>query len=109
MGSVESTKKKIEKQNIRSENENITGMGPSIASNKSGDVEADQRQITVIIVGAGMRGQIYAKYAVDFPSRMKVVGVAEPIRYRREMIKNLYEIDEDYVFNDWKDVSEAYI
>ena len=70
------------------------------------DVETDQRQIKVLILGAGQRGQIYATYASDFPYRMKVVGVAEPITYRREMIKNSYKIDEHYVFEDWKDVGE---
>lgn len=64
-----------------------------------------QQQITVLIVGAGMRGQIYASYAKDFPHRMKVIGVAEPIQHRREMMKKRYEIDDEHVFKDWKDVS----
>ena len=103
MGSAEST----EKENTPTEHEDITSMGPFIASKKFGDgVGTDQKQITVLIVGAGMRGQIYANYALDFPNRMKVIGVAEPIRYRREMMKKLYKIDEDYVFDDWKDVSD---
>ena len=71
-----------------------------------GDMETDQRKITVLIVGAGMRGQIYATYARDFPRRMQVVGVAEPIRHRRELMRTLYKIDENYVFDDWKDVIE---
>ena len=75
-------------------------------SRHGSDMEADQRKITVLIVGAGMRGQIYATYARDFPSRMQVVGVAEPIRHRRELMRTLYKIDEKYIFDDWKDVIE---
>ena len=67
--------------------------------------EPEHRQISVLIVGAGMRGQIYASYASDFPQRMKVVGVAEPIMHRRDMMQKLHKVDESHVFCDWKDVS----
>ena len=50
------------------------------------------RPVTVIIVGCGQRGQNYAAFALDFPSRMKVVGVAEPVAHRRNMMKTRYQI-----------------
>lgn len=70
-----------------------------------GNEEDEHRQISVLIVGAGMRGQTYATYSKDFPNRMKVVGVAEPVFQRRSMMQNVYKIEEENVFDDWKDVS----
>ena len=102
MGNVESIEEANQRQNIPTEH--VDDTDPALSCNL--DVTGvGQRKITVFIVGAGMRGQIYASYAKDFPNRMKVVGVAEPITFRREMMKSLYKIDENYVFNDWKDVS----
>ena len=31
-----------------------------------------KRQVTAVVVGCGNRGQNYANFAVDFPSRLKV-------------------------------------
>ena len=67
--------------------------------------EDEHRQISVLIVGAGMRGQTYTTYSKDFPNRMKVVGVAEPVFQRRSMMQNVYKIEKENVFDDWKDVS----
>ena len=36
-------------------------------------------QVTAVVVGCGNRGQNYAAFALDFPSRLKIVGVAEPV------------------------------
>ena len=43
---------------------------------------ADQ-PVTVVIVGAGHRSIGYARYALDHPEAMKIVGVADPIELRR--------------------------
>ena len=37
------------------------------------------RQVTAVVVGCGQRGQNYAAFALDFPSRLKIVGLAEPV------------------------------
>ena len=60
------------------------------------------RQVTAVVVGAGIRGQGYTNFALDFPSRLKIVGVAEPQKHRRERLKNLHEIPAKYVLDDWK-------
>ena len=41
------------------------------------------RQVTAVVVGCGERGQNYAAFALDFPSRLKIVGLAEPVSQRR--------------------------
>ena len=37
------------------------------------------RTVTAVVVGCGNRGQNYAAFALDFPSRLKILGVAEPV------------------------------
>ena len=46
------------------------------------------RLVTAVIVGAGLRGQNYANFALDFSCRPKIVGVAEPQDHRRKNYKN---------------------
>ena len=59
------------------------------------------RQVTAIVVGAGHRGQNYANFALDFPSRLKIVGVAEPQTHRREKLQKLHNIPDEHSLDDW--------
>jgi len=43
-----------------------------------------ERPVSCIILGAGSRGNVYASYAAKYPDEMRIVGVAEPIPFRRE-------------------------
>ncbi|CAH2319782.1 PREDICTED: uncharacterized protein LOC108697669 isoform X1 [Pelobates cultripes] len=63
--------------------------------------EEDVKCVNVLIVGAGSRGSCYTFYAMQFPKRMKVVGVADPRSCAREKIRDLHNIDEDKLFEDW--------
>ena len=40
----------------------------------------------VIIAGAGHRSLCYAGYAQTAPDKMQIVGVAEPIKERRDFV-----------------------
>ena len=51
------------------------------------------RPITCIVAGAGNRGNVYARYALQYPDEMKVVGVAEPVEVRRARFVKQYDID----------------
>ena len=42
------------------------------------------RPVTCVVLGAGARGNVYAGYSEHFPDEVKIVGVAEPIPFRRE-------------------------
>ncbi|MEG0952181.1 MAG: Gfo/Idh/MocA family oxidoreductase, partial [Niameybacter sp.] len=65
------------------------------------------RQVTAIIVGGGLRGGFaYAPYAVSHPHEFKIVGVAEPIKERREFLKEKYQIDEAHCFESWEQILE---
>ena len=60
------------------------------------------KQVTTVVVGCGNRGQNYAAFAQDFPSRLKVVGVAEPVVHRRRRMQTAYSIEEDKCVEDWR-------
>lgn len=64
------------------------------------------KQFSVILIGAGARGNTYTKQMSSMPEKFKIVGVAEPIDARREHIKELYDIKEENCFTDWKDILE---
>ena len=34
--------------------------------------------VTAILIGAGARGQIYARYAQEHPEELRIIAVAEP-------------------------------
>ena len=62
-------------------------------------------KVTVLVVGAGARGEIYSRYALEHPDRMQVVGVAEPRDdYRQQFIKQ-HNIVPEKVFTDWKEAA----
>ena len=58
--------------------------------------------LKVILIGAGCRGAIYTNFMMD--NRFEVVAVAEPIKERREYIKNHHGISDDMCFNTWEEL-----
>ncbi|XP_075461159.1 uncharacterized protein LOC142497361 isoform X2 [Ascaphus truei] len=67
--------------------------------------EGEVKCVNILIVGAGSRGKCYSYYAVNFPKRMKVVGVADPRSCIRDDLKKIHNIDEDNVFEDWTEAA----
>jgi predicted dehydrogenase len=69
------------------------------------DVDAKlDKPVTVIIIGAGSRGKIYASYAEKFPGSMKVVGVADINEFRRDFMADKYAIPQENRMGDWSEV-----
>ncbi len=62
------------------------------------------RPVTAIVAGAGARGNTYAPYSEKYPSELKIVGVAEPIPFRRDRFAKRYDIGPGHVFNTWEDI-----
>lgn len=58
--------------------------------------------VTLLVVGAGGRGQGYAKFAKSCPDRARVVGVAEPRDFFRQKLAQEHEIAAENVFDDWR-------
>lgn len=72
--------------------------------------EPDQLQlnktVTAIVCGAGNRGNVYGNYALNYPTELNIVGVAEPIPLRQERFSKKHNIDDDKRFVTWEHVFE---
>ena len=64
------------------------------------------KKLTAVVLGYGMRGQTYAKYAVQEPDKLEIVAVAEPIEARKETAKKMHNLDDSAIYNDWKEVAQ---
>ncbi|MFW9961520.1 MAG: Gfo/Idh/MocA family protein [Candidatus Thorarchaeota archaeon] len=64
------------------------------------------KPVEIIIAGAGDRGFVYASYSKEHPDRAKIIGVAEPRDFYREKMAQEYDIPEENVFDDWKDLAK---
>ena len=51
-------------------------------------------------------GQNYAAFSLDFPSRLMVVSVAEPVRHRREKMREMFGLEETEAVEDWRQLIE---
>ena len=49
------------------------------------------RKVTAVVVGCGNRGQNYAAFASDFPSRLEIRAVADPVSLRATSATNVLE------------------
>lgn len=55
--------------------------------------------VKVVLVGAGNRGNVYCRYALENPKRMQVVGVVEPNAIRRNKAKKVYGIADQHCYS----------
>lgn len=68
------------------------------------DEPRSHRQVKVIVIGAGDRGNTYSRYAAAKPDLMQIVGVAEPNQIRRERFAEKFKIASGNQLNTWEDV-----
>ena len=50
------------------------------------------KRLSVVLIGAGMRGQTYTQIMSDEPEKFEVVAVAEPVKGRRDKIKQTHNM-----------------
>ncbi|XP_060062544.1 putative oxidoreductase YteT isoform X2 [Ylistrum balloti] len=62
--------------------------------------------LTAIVIGAGMRGSVYAQYAQIYPDRLKIIGVADPRKFYRRQLQQQFNIEDKNCFSDWSEASE---
>jgi predicted dehydrogenase len=62
------------------------------------------RPVTAITLGAGARGNVYGDYAVAYPDRLHIVGVAEPVAIRQERYARRHQIPDGSRFVTWEHV-----
>lgn len=62
--------------------------------------------ISLLVIGCGSRGECYASFAIKYPHKAKVIGLAEPRAFSRNKFLKQYEetIQLDKVFKDWTDI-----
>ncbi|MBL7112986.1 MAG: Gfo/Idh/MocA family oxidoreductase [Bacteroidales bacterium] len=60
------------------------------------------KPVTCVVLGAGGRGNVYAGYSEHFPDEVKIVGVAEPIPFRRERFAEKYKIPAKHQWVTWE-------
>ncbi|MBO5896488.1 MAG: Gfo/Idh/MocA family oxidoreductase, partial [Clostridia bacterium] len=66
-----------------------------------------KKPVTAIILGAGHRTMAYAQYALAHPDELVVVGVAELDEYRRNMVKEMFNLKDENCFVDAEALSRA--
>ena len=59
--------------------------------------------VRLAVIGAGSRGHGYARFAATFPERLKIVAVADPDDFRRNRLKDEYQIPEENCFRSWEE------
>jgi len=60
------------------------------------------KKISVVLIGAGVRGHNYTDVMLTLPEQYEVVAVAEPIESRRNDIRDKHGIPQENCFADWR-------
>lgn len=68
------------------------------------DYRKPARPVTAVIIGHGNRGRLYGGFSGDMQDDWRVVGVAEPIRYRNDDAAKAYGIPDEHRFDTWERV-----
>ena len=63
------------------------------------------REISLMIVGAGDRGRLYAELASRDP-RVRIVAVADPDELRRTTLAERHAVPSTRRYSDWREVIE---
>ncbi|WP_299557357.1 Gfo/Idh/MocA family oxidoreductase [Seonamhaeicola sp.] len=65
-----------------------------------------KKPVSVIMIGAGNRGNTYSDYRLHFPDQMDIVGVAEPVKERNSRYAKRHDISDENRFETWEQVFE---
>lgn len=64
------------------------------------------KKLTAIVIGAGGRGMTYSKVMKDMSDKFEVVAVAEPMRHKRNHLKEMFNIPDERCFESWEPLLE---
>jgi predicted dehydrogenase len=82
-------------------------INPVLGANTAKKSHKIKKPVTAIVIGAGNRGNVYASYAAKYPNELNIVGVAEPIPYRREKMSKQFNIPKKNQFTTWEHVFDV--
>lgn len=60
------------------------------------------RPVTVLVIGAGHRGNVYASFAARHPDEMRIVAIADPNAHRRQRMARQHGIAPENCFDGWE-------
>ena len=62
--------------------------------------------VTILVIGCGSRGEVYASYALKYPNRARVIGLAEPRPFSRQRFVQIHQstIHSDKIFQNWFEI-----
>ncbi len=63
------------------------------------------QSVSLIVLGAGNRGNVYANYALKNPDLATVIAVAEPRQNVRETFAKKHGISTENCFSDWREIA----
>ena len=63
----------------------------------------NNQAVKILLIGAGSRGEVYSRYALEFPDKMTVVAVAEPRQNYRDTFAAKHKISKDLIFTCWEE------
>ena len=65
------------------------------------------KQISYVVVGAGNRGNVYARYAEMYPDKAKVVGVSDINDFRLRRMSDKHGVPAERRFGDYHEIMAA--
>jgi len=67
----------------------------------------EDRLVTAIVIGCGNRGENYSNFGRDFPERLKIVAVVEPLKHRRDKIGDWHKVPSENRFSHWEELKDS--
>lgn len=62
------------------------------------------KQLSLILIGGGDRGSSYLKYLDQNSDKFKLVGIAEPVKAKREYLRDSYNVPENQCFESYEEI-----
>ncbi len=62
------------------------------------------KKLKLILIGGGDRGSSYLKYLDVNPDKFELVGLAEPVKAKREYLRDTYNVPENMCFESYEDL-----
>ncbi len=63
--------------------------------------------VKAVVLGAGHRAMVYADYSLNHPEELKIVGVADPDEYRRNMVAEKFGFSKEFCFENAEELSKV--